>query len=114
MRNKHELYAPEQHEMIQRIIDVLQLDSDFSITLHDLDQDVRKQTRLMNLVPEIRKWFASSRVEGVSEPGRMKRPWLSLIKRIVEKEYDISKEDVRLYRLDPVVRTKKYTFKKKI
>ena len=114
MRNKHELYALEQQEIIKKMIDILQLDTSSSITLWHLDNDTSKQRKLMALIPEIRKWFAFSRIEGASEPARMKRPWLSLIKKIVSKEYEITSRDARLYREEPTVRTKRYTFQNKL
>ena len=113
MRNKHELYATQQHDMISNIVGVLELDEESSITLWHLDQDSVKQQRLMKLIPEIRKWFAFSGIEGVSEPHRVKRPWLSLIKRIVGREYVIAAVDYRLRSEDPVIRTKRYTFHKR-
>ena len=90
MRNKNELYATQQHDMINKIVGLLNLAEDSSITLWKLDQDTVTQQELMNLIPEIRKWFSSSRIEGISEPHLARRPWLSLIKRIVSREYVIN------------------------
>lgn len=113
MRDKSELYGKQQHEMIQKMIDILQLDSEASITLWHLDRDIKKQKKLMELIPEIRKWFASCNIRGVSDPHLVKRPWLSMIKQIIGKEYDIINVDFRIYTEKPTVRTKKYTFLRK-
>lgn len=113
MRNKHELYARQQHELIEKMIKILELDDNFQITLHHLDHDLAKQEKIMNLIPQIRTWFAFGHIPGAFDPDKLNRPWLSLIKRIAGREYNIISEDHRIYDFEPAVRTKRYTFSKK-
>ena len=113
MRNKHELYARQQHELIEKMMAILQLNENMQITLHKLDHDQDKKERIMNLIPQIRTWFAFGHIPGAFDPDKVKRPWLSLIKRIVGREYEIISEDHRIYDFEPAIRTKKYTFSKK-
>ena len=89
MRKKTDLYPKEQSDLIQQIIDILDLDSDNSITLYDLDNDQAKTDKIVALIPEIRKYFSTSKIPNISEPDKAKRPWLSVIKMITKSEYTI-------------------------
>ena len=57
MRKKTELYATQQDEMIEKIIDILDLDEENSITLYELDNDKAKTDKLLALIPELRLSF---------------------------------------------------------
>jgi hypothetical protein len=47
----------------------------------------------MELIPEIRKWFAFNNIKAVGEPERIKRPWLSIIKKLVQPKYSIENKE---------------------
>jgi hypothetical protein len=93
MNLKSILYKQEQEEIIEKIIDILQLDDNKSITLYDLDTGMEKQYKIMNMIPDIRKFFSFSTIIGASEPHKSKRPYLSIIKQLCKKKYDISIHD---------------------
>ena len=114
MNLKSILYRQEQEEIIEKIIDILQLDDNSSITLYDLDTDKDKQDKIMNMIPDIRKFFSFSTIIGASEPHRAKRPYLSIIKQICKKNYDISVQDCRLKANGKDIRSKRYVFSMKI
>lgn len=113
MRNKTELYNNEQHEVIEEIISILKLDDNHSCTLYGLDIDIDKQIELMKLIPKVRKFFSFSRIIGVSEPHKAKRPWLGLIKQIVTYEYNITVLRFKFKEDGKLIRTQKYVFSKK-
>ena len=62
MKLKSILYKKEQDEIINKIIDILVLDNNNSIILYELDNDKIKQDKILELIPDIRKYFKSSRV----------------------------------------------------
>lgn len=110
MNLKSILYREEQEEIIKKIIDILQLDENYSITLYDLDNDNEKQSKILALIPDIRKFFSFSTIIGASEPDRAKRPFLSIIKQLCKKKYDILIYDCRLKVDGKDFRSKRYFF----
>jgi hypothetical protein len=110
MNLKSILYREEQEEIIEKIIGILYLDENDSITLYDLDNDIEKQSKILALIPDIRKFFSFSTIIGASEPDRAKRPFLSIIKQLCKKKYDISIHDCRLKVDGKDVRSKRYVF----
>lgn len=110
MNLKSILYRQEQEEIIEKIIDILQLDDNKSITLYDLDNDMQKQDKIMNMIPDIRKFFSFSTIIGASEPYRAKRPCLSIIKQLCKKKYNISVYDCRIKVHGKDIRSKRYVF----
>jgi hypothetical protein len=110
MNLKSILYREEQEELIEKIIDILQLDENDSITLYELDNNVEKQSKILALIPDIRKFFSFSTIIGASEPDRAKRPYLSIIKQLCKRRYDISVYDCRLKVEGKDVRSKRYVF----
>ena len=113
MRKKTELYPKQQEELIEKIIKILELDEEDSIVLHHLDNDTEKINKLMELIPELRMYFAFSKIVGLNDPDQVKRPYLSLIKMITKSKYRMFKSDFRIITETGIIRTKKYTFIKK-
>ena len=58
MKLKSILYKKEQDEIINKIIDILVLDNNNSIILYELDNDKIKQDKILELIPDIRKYFS--------------------------------------------------------
>lgn len=114
MRLKDELYKNEQEDILQQLINILNLDNNNSITLYELDNNEIKQQKILNLLPNIRKYFSLSFVKGVKNPELLKRPWLSIIKQSLKKKYDIISHDYRMTINNEKIRTKRYIFIKKI
>lgn len=110
MNLKSILYRQEQEEIIEKIINILQLDYNNSISLYFLDNDIEKQSRILALIPDIRKFFSFSTIIGASEPDRAKRPYLSIVKQLCKKKYDISIHDSRLKVDGKDIRSKRYVF----
>ena len=82
-------------------------------TLYKLDNDIKKQKEIMNLIPDIRKYFSFNNLKAVGEPERIKRPWLSIIKQLTKKHYTLTNKHYRIYKDDgKVIRTMNYTFTK--
>lgn len=62
MKLKSELYKTEQYKICDKIIDILELDNDKSITLYELDNDKVKQQKIIDLIPDIRKYFSFTNI----------------------------------------------------
>ncbi len=89
IRLKSELYNKEQYNITDKIISLLDLENKNTYKLYELDQNEEIQKQIMELIPEIQKWFAFNNMKAVGEPERIKRPWLSIIKKLVQPKYSI-------------------------
>jgi hypothetical protein len=112
MRLKSELYKSEQIEIMNKIIDILQLDNN-SITLYELDNDIIKQEQILNLLPEIKKFFKCNCVKSLLSPEKVKRVYLSLIRYITKLEYNMISTQSLINKDKNIIRTTKYIFIKK-
>lgn len=106
------LYKKEQEELCDKIIDIIQLDNQNCITLYELDNNQEKQNKIMELLPELRKYFSYEKIRGVKEPETTKRPWLSIIRQISKLKYQLLSSDFRITENGNKIRTKKYIFMK--
>jgi len=110
MRLKSELYKKEQDEIIEKIITILDLENKNTYTLYELDKNEEIQNKIMDLIPEIRKWFSFNNMKAVGEPSKRKRPWLCIIKQLIKLKYNILSSDCRLIIVGAEIRTHKYVF----
>jgi hypothetical protein len=107
------LYKKEQEEILVKLMNILELDENNSITLYDLDNDITKQQNIMILSNDIKKYFRFECIKGIRNPETVKRPFLSIIKNICKMKYNILSYDVRIDINNNTIRTKKYIFLKK-
>ena len=73
MRLKSELYKKEQEEIIDKIITILYLENKTEYTLYELDKNEEIQKQIMELIPEIRKYYILH-----YNPNAPRRPNLAL------------------------------------
>ena len=112
MKLKSILYKKEQDEIVNKIINILELDSENSIILYNLDNDKNKIDQILGLIPEIRKYYSFSMIIGASEPTKAKRPYLSIIRQLTKSKYKLNSYDYRIKQDNKEdIRTKKYIFK---
>uniref|UniRef100_A0A6C0JM38 Uncharacterized protein n=1 Tax=viral metagenome TaxID=1070528 RepID=A0A6C0JM38_9ZZZZ len=112
MRLKSELYKKEQEEIIYKIVKILNLENKTEYTLYELDKNEEIQNKIMELIPEIRKWFSFNNMKAVGEPSKRKRPWLCIIKQLLKAKYAIESKDFQFTEDDIYIRTHKYIFNK--
>jgi hypothetical protein len=114
MPTKQSLYAKEQEQIIQSLIDILDLHNTSSFIRYHLDHDDQLIVRVMSLVPSIRLYFASSAISGISEPHKLDRPYLSIIRYLLKDHYSITSKDIK-HRLPDGrrIRTTQYFFSPK-
>lgn len=110
MRLKSELYKKEQEEIVDKIITILDLENKTEYTLYELDKNGEIQKQIMELIPEIRKYYAFNNMKAVGEPNKRKRPWLSIIKNLLKTKYNII-TDIS-YLTDDKSQTQIYKFNK--
>jgi hypothetical protein len=110
MRLKSELYKKEQEEIIDKIIIILDLENKTEYTLYELDKNEEIQKKIMELIPEIRKYYAFNNMKAVGEPNKRKRPWLSIIKNLLKTKYNTISSDYRMIDNGLEIRTHKYIF----
>ena len=113
MRLKSELYKNKQLDIMNKIINILKLDENNSITLYELDNDINKQEKILILLPEIKKYFKCQCVKSLLAPEKVKRVYLSLIRYITKLEYNMISSQFLIYKDKNIIRTVKYIFIKK-
>ena len=64
----------------------------------------------MELIPEIRKYYAFNNMKAVGEPNKRKRDWLSIIKNLLKQRYKFESVDYRINENGVEIRTHKYIF----
>jgi hypothetical protein len=111
MRLKSELYKKEQEEIVDKIITILDLENKTEYTLYELDKNEEIQKQIMELIPEIRKYYSFNGIKAVGEPNKIKRPWLSIIKHLIKKKYNMVSLDYHFTEDKSHIRTQKYCFK---
>lgn len=114
MTTKKVLYAKDQKHIIISLINILGLPNTNSLVRYNMDHDPDLINRIMSLVPSIRLFFACSHISGISEPHRLDRPYLSIIRFLLKDHYSITSKDIK-YRLPDgnKVRTTQYFFSPK-
>jgi len=110
MSPKSVLYKEQQENLADKIIEILELDKDNSITLYELDHDTDKQEKIMKLAPEVRTFFTYTCIMGVKQD--LKRSWLSVMKHVTKVKYKLIPSEVRLKLENKTVKTVRYYFMK--
>lgn len=112
MRLKSELYKKEQEEIVDKIITILDLENKTEYTLYELDKNEEIQKQIMELIPEIRKYYSFNGIKAVGEPTKIKRPWLSIIKHLTKEKYNLESKEYRFFneKENKYLRTQKYNF----
>lgn len=110
MRLKSELYKQEQHDIRNKIISILDLEHKNTYTLYELDQNKEIQQKIIELIPEIRKWYSFNGIKAVGDPEKIKRPYLSIIKHLLKTKYTITISKVKFYKEKQLIQTMEYLF----
>ena len=80
-------YENERKEILQKILNILEITStNKMVSLKKLDENLEKQQQIINLVPDIKKYFICSKWNYFRNKTRdFKRKYLSLIKTIMKE-----------------------------
>ena len=106
MRTKNEVYKKDQEAIIDTIIKIVGIEDNRQITLYEMDNNEKMQKEIMDLIPEIRKYFYYNNIKAVGEPHRIKRPWLSIIKTLTKSKYKMACKDYNRKKIRTII----YTF----
>ena len=93
MRLKSELYKKEQEEIVDKIITILDLENKTEYTLYELDKNEEIQKKIMELIPEIRKYYSFNGIKAVGEPTKI-RSTFSGISASTKTSTDFIKENL--------------------
>jgi hypothetical protein len=105
MRTHKNIDTDAQDDIIERIRNIVCSD-DNSFTLYDIDNNIDIQTKIMAMIPDIRKNFYVHNFKAVQGNDNMKRPYMSIVKHMLTIKYKIITEDYRDIKNN--ARTKKY------
>ena len=113
MRLKNELYDDEQSKIKKELIDILELNNKNGFILYQIDHDEELKSKIMGLLPKIRTFYSMSKITAISTPERIKRPYISIIRHVLKKDYDILSAEHTLRIDEKIIRTKRYVFIKR-
>jgi hypothetical protein len=95
-----EKYKIEREDICKNIIDILKLDANNSFILCELEKDTEKQTAILNMKDEIKKYFACSEISSFKPNFECKRPYLNIARGILRKQgYTFENHNI-LYKLE--------------
>ena len=105
-----EKYQNEREGICNKIITILELTEDNTFLLCELDDNIEKQNKILELKEEIQKYFACSTISSFKPNFECKRPYLNIIRSILRKQnYNIENSDFWLkYENGFLKRTIKY------
>ena len=81
-----EKFVNEREEVCNKIISIINLDDNGCILLSDLDLDINKQNKIIELKEEIQKYFACSTISSFKPNFECKRPYLNIVRGILRKQ----------------------------
>jgi hypothetical protein len=81
-----EKYQTEREEICNKIITILDLKEEKTFLLCELDEDMEKQNKILEMKEEIQKYFACSTISAFKPKFECKRPYLNIIRSILRKQ----------------------------
>ena len=79
-------YQTERENICNRIINILCLKDDKTFLLYDLDNDIEKQNKIIEMKEEIQQYFACYTISSFKPNFECKRPYLNIIRGILKKQ----------------------------
>ena len=105
-----EKYQNEREDICNKIISILELKEDNFFLLCELDEDIEKQNKILELKEEIKKYFACYTISSFKPNFQCKRPYLNIIRSILRKQnYTFVGDDIFFRKQDGTyIKTMKY------
>lgn len=102
-------YKKEQENLLNKLLEILNYNNDYTFYLYDLDNKIELQKSIIGLTDDIKKYYPASSCIGVNGQN-CKRPYLSIIrfllkfhnKELYVMDYTLNNENKQ------TIRTKKY------
>ena len=87
-------YQPEREEVCNKLIIILNLNDEKTFLLSELDEDIEKQNKILEMKEEIQKYFAVSTISSFKPNFECKRPYLNIIRSILRmQKYEFEGND---------------------
>jgi hypothetical protein len=102
-----EQYHAEREELCKSLIDIVGTE----FLLSELDENVEKQTAILDLKDEIQKCFACSEISSFKTNFECKRPYLNIVRGILRKQGYTFENYNLLFKLDNGNYTKTMKYK---
>jgi hypothetical protein len=83
---RSEKYNAERESICTQLIRLLELDDTHGFLLSDLDDNVEKQNKIVEMKPEIKKVFECSNISAFKPNFECKRPYLNITRSILRKQ----------------------------
>ena len=101
-------FTEEKEAIASKLYDILELKNNYFL-LCELDEDLIKQQKIMNLVPEIETYFNSNDLSYLHMKCIKKRPYMSIIRGIFKNcNYKIILQSITNKYDNKIKRTQKY------
>jgi hypothetical protein len=81
-----EKYIDEREEICNKLINMLNLDLEGCFLLSNIDEDIDKQNKIMELKNDIKKYFAVSTISSFKPNFNCKRPYLNIVRSILRQQ----------------------------
>ena len=81
-----EKFPIEREEICDKIISILDLDENKSFLLCELDNDIEKQNKILEMKEDIQKYFSVSCISSFRPNFDCKRPYLNIVRSILRKQ----------------------------
>ena len=75
-------YLTEREEICNELINIIELDTEGCFLLSNLDVDIEKQTKILDMKNKIKDYFAVSTISSFKPNFPCKRPYLNVIRSI--------------------------------
>jgi hypothetical protein len=82
----NEKYIDEREKICDEIINILELDFDGCFLLSEIDVNIDKQNKILELKDKIKKYFAVSTISSFKPNFKCKRPYLNIIRSILRQQ----------------------------
>lgn len=93
MKKLSEKFKDEREAICDKIINILEL-TNGEFILCELDENIEKQNKLLDLKPEIQKFFEVSTISTFKPNFECKKPYLNLVRGILRKQgYTVESSD---------------------
>jgi hypothetical protein len=87
MRTKlSDKFQNEREQICEKLISIIELDDNNSFLLSDLDDNVDKQNKILEMKSEIQQYFACSTISSFKPNFECKRPYLNILRSILRKQ----------------------------
>ncbi len=81
-----EKYVSEREDICNKLLNIIELDADGCFLLSNLDLDVNKQNKILELKDKIKECFAVSTISSFKPNFPCKRPYLNIIRSILRQQ----------------------------